>query len=70
MKIEEMLNKIHLETQGNFEYLKQIPDNSIDLIIIDPPYLTPKEFPQMGFQIGIIHWEKDYKGSVLIKDLP
>jgi DNA modification methylase len=43
MKIENMLNKIFLETQENFEYLKQIPDNSIDLIIIDPPYLTTKE---------------------------
>lgn len=40
---EDFINKIHLETQGNFEYLKQIPDNSIDLIIIDPPYLTTKE---------------------------
>jgi len=43
MKIEEMLNKIFLETSGQFEYLKQISDNSIDLIIIDPPYLTTKE---------------------------
>ena len=43
MEIEEMLNKIFLETPGNFEYLKQVPDNSIDLIIIDPPYLTTKE---------------------------
>jgi site-specific DNA-methyltransferase (adenine-specific) len=43
MKIEEMINKIFLETSGNFEYLKQMPDNSIDLIIIDPPYLTTKE---------------------------
>ena len=43
MKIEEMLNKIYIETPENFEYLKQVPDNSIDLIIIDPPYLTTKE---------------------------
>lgn len=43
MKIEEMLNKIFLEIQGNFEYLKQVPDNSIDLILVDPPYLTTKE---------------------------
>jgi len=39
----DFINKIFLETQGKFEYLKQIPNNSIDLIIIDPPYLTTKE---------------------------
>jgi site-specific DNA-methyltransferase (adenine-specific) len=43
MKIEDMINKIFLETSGNFEYLKQIPYNSIDLIFIDPPYLTTSE---------------------------
>lgn len=43
MKIEDMLNKIFLETPGNFEYLKKIPDNSIDLILTDPPYLTTKK---------------------------
>ena len=43
MKIEEMINKIFLETSGKFEYLKQVPNNSVDLIIIDPPYLTTSE---------------------------
>jgi len=43
MQIEEMINKIFLETPGQFEYLKQVPDNSVDLIIIDPPYLTTSE---------------------------
>lgn len=43
MEIKDFINKIHLETQGNFEILKQLPDNSIDLIIIDPPYLTTGE---------------------------
>ena len=40
---EDFINKIHLETQCNFEILKQLPNNSIDLICIDPPYLTTKE---------------------------
>ena len=62
MKIEEMLNKIYLETPENFEYLKQVPDNSIDLIIIDPPYLTTKE-----------NWDKkeivsDYLSKELFRD--
>jgi len=35
---KDFINKIHLETQGNFEVLKQLPDNSIDSIVTDPPY--------------------------------
>jgi len=40
MKIEEMINKIFLETPGNFEYVKEIPDKSIDMILCDLPYGT------------------------------
>ena len=40
MKIEEMLNKIYLETKNGFEYVKQIPDKSIDMILCDLPYGT------------------------------
>ena len=25
---------------------------------------TPKEFPQMGFQLGVIHLQKNYKGDI------
>lgn len=36
MKFEDMINTIQL---GNcYELIKNIPDKSIDLIIIDPPY--------------------------------
>jgi len=36
MKYEEMLNNI---TLGNsYELIKVIPDKSVDLVIIDPPY--------------------------------
>lgn len=36
MKFEDMINKIVL---GDcYELIKKIPDNSIDLVIIDPPY--------------------------------
>jgi len=38
MKIEEMLNKIYLETKNGFEYVKEIPDKSIDMILCDLPY--------------------------------
>lgn len=40
MKIEEMINKIFLETKNGFEYVKQIPDKSIDMILCDLPYGT------------------------------
>lgn len=36
MKFEDMLNKITLG--DSYMLIKDIPDNSIDLIIIDPPY--------------------------------
>ena len=36
MKFEEMINTIQL---GNcYDLIKDIPDKSIDLVIIDPPY--------------------------------
>lgn len=37
MKFEEMLNTITLG--DSYELIKNIPDKSIDLVIIDPPYL-------------------------------
>jgi site-specific DNA-methyltransferase (adenine-specific) len=40
MQIEEMINKIFLETPGQFEYVKEIPDKSIDMILCDLPYGT------------------------------
>ena len=36
MQFENIINTIQL---GNsYDLIKQIPDNSIDLVIIDPPY--------------------------------
>ena len=48
MKIEEMINKIFLETKNGFEYVKQIPDKSVNLILTDPPYL-----------INYAEWDKE-----------
>lgn len=36
MKFEDMINNIVLG--DSYELIKDIPDNSIDLIVIDPPY--------------------------------
>jgi len=41
------------------ELLKQIPDNSVDLVLTDPPYGINADKMQMGS--GIHHWEKDTK---------
>ena len=27
---------------------------------------TPKEFPQFGFQLGCIHFKRDYKGKIIL----
>lgn len=35
--------KIELKNQSCFEYLKTIPDNSIDLVLIDPPYEVSRD---------------------------
>ncbi len=31
-----------------------------EILLID----TPKEFPQSGFQFGVIHLQKGYKGDI------
>jgi len=36
MKLEEMINKVHC--WDCLEFMKQIPDKSIDLVLTDPPY--------------------------------
>ncbi len=57
--VNHVFTKARIRITNNYSfYLK-------DILYID----TPKEFPQMGFQLGIIHWEKDYNGQVNIKYL-
>jgi len=34
---------IHIENKEGIEYLKQIEDKSIDLILTDPPYIISKD---------------------------
>ena len=38
--MQRLINKIH--HANCFDVLAQIPDNSIDLVLTDPPYLTTK----------------------------
>jgi len=64
MKIEEMLNKIFLETKNGFEYVKEIPDKSIDMILCDLPYGTTACKWDSVIPLGLL-W-KQYKR--IIKD--
>ncbi len=50
MKFEDMLNKITLG--DSYMLIKNIPDNSIDLIIIDPPYEISTGVHSSGFLKG------------------
>lgn len=36
-------NKIDIKNKEGLEYLKEIKENSIDLILTDPPYIISKE---------------------------
>lgn len=54
------LNKIHLG--DSYELIKYIPDKSIDLVIIDPPY----EMKKRG---ASFHGKKDYFDEINEKDL-
>lgn len=57
MKFEDMLNTITLG--DSYKLIKDIPDKSIDLVIIDPPY----EFTSFtgGTDLGKRQYEKEYK---------
>jgi len=35
--------------RDNLEVLKELPDNSVDMIYIDPPYLTNKKWEKNGW---------------------
>ena len=41
---------MNIENKDGVEFLKSLDDNSIDLIITDPPYLISKETGMNTFQ--------------------
>jgi len=40
---EEIQNDIDIKNEEGIQYLSSIPDNSIDLVLTDPPYIISKE---------------------------
>ena len=45
-----MNSKINIENTDGIEFLKKCPDNSIDLILTDPPYLISRESGMNNFE--------------------
>ena len=39
----KVLNNVFVFNKDGLEFLSEIPDNSIDLILTDPPYITSRE---------------------------
>lgn len=56
----------HVFTKARIRDMKENNFGLKEILYVD----TPKEFPQMGFQLGVIHYERNYKGATEIKDLP
>ena len=50
MKIEDIINKVHCADA--LEFLKEIPDESIDSVITSPPYFNLRDYLVEG-QIGM-----------------
>ena len=61
----KVLNNIHIFNQDGLEFLSKIPDNSIDLILTDPPYITSRK---TGMDKWVGHIAKqDEEGSANVK---
>jgi site-specific DNA-methyltransferase (adenine-specific) len=59
-----MMNNIKVFNKDGLEFLSEIPDNSIDLILTDPPYITSRE---TGMNKWVDHVAKQDAGSADIK---
>jgi hypothetical protein len=50
---------VHYFGKARLREIKNAGFGFKEMIFID----TPKSFPQMGFQLGVVHIQKDYKGK-------
>ena len=48
---------INLQNMDGLEFLESVPDNSVDLILTDPPYMTSRE-------TGMDKWVHTYKNKM------
>lgn len=68
-KIEEIINKVHCA--DCLEFMKQIPDKSIDLVLTDPPYGIGADKGVGGFGSSKTdnHYEDNWDNQTPIKEL-
>lgn len=68
---------IELENKSCFDYLKEVESNSIDLILIDPPYEISRDtnfkrgatVERLAISMDFGDWDKDFKDlDVVIKE--
>ena len=55
----------HLWTKARLREIKNNGFGIKEILIFD----TPKEFPQTGFQLGMVHLKKNYKGNIKFSEL-
>ena len=55
----------HLWTKARLRDIKKARFGIKEIMLLD----TPKEFPQMGFQLGAIHLQKGWGGDIKLNDL-
>jgi hypothetical protein len=55
----------HLWTKARLRDIENHNFGIVEICIFD----TPKEFPQSGFQCGMVHLKKNYKGGILFTRL-
>jgi len=52
----------HLWTKARLRDIKNYKFGIKEILLVD----TPKEFPQSGFQLGMVHLQKYYKGDICL----
>lgn len=71
------MSKIELENISCFDYLKTIPNNSVDLVLIDPPYEVSRDTgfantqldKYKDFSMNFGDWDNNFTGlDIVIKE--
>ena len=55
----------HLWTKARLRDIKNNGFGIVEICLFD----TPKEFPQMGFQVGMVHLSRNYCGDIKLGEL-
>lgn len=67
-------DQIELCNESCFTYLKKLPNNSVDLVLIDPPYEISKEtsfssgggIERFAVSMDFGEWDKDFEGMDVV----